>query len=257
MNDKWDAVKYTNDFSFVHKYGNDLLQLIDIKKDMSVLDLGCGNGTLTKKMSDMGLNAIGLDSSEDLLEIAHELYPNIKFIKADATDFTLETKMDAVFSNAVFHWIVKRKQSKMLDCVYKSLNNGGQFVFEFGGYGNNALIHAALQKEFQARKLFYKLPFYFPTIGEYSQLLEKAGFMIVYATLFERKTELSGKDGLADWIKMFIKTPFEKVDDKIKNEIICSTVERLSKKLYLDSKWYADYVRFQQLFYLFQVSVCQ
>ena len=74
MNDKWDAVKYTNDFSFVHKYGNDLLQLIDIKKDMSVLDLGCGNGTLTKKMSDMGLNAIGLDSSEDLLEIAHELH---------------------------------------------------------------------------------------------------------------------------------------------------------------------------------------
>lgn len=243
MNNKWDANKYTNDFSYVHKYGNDLLQMIDIKKDMSVLDLGCGNGALTKKMCDMGLKAIGLDSSEDLLKIAHKLYPNIKFVKADATNFTLETKMDAVFSNAVFHWIGKRKQSKMLDCVYKSLNNGGQFVFEFGGYGNNALIHNALQKEFQLRSLFYKSPFYFPTIGEYSQLLEKAGFKIVYATLFDRKTELSGKDGLADWIKMFIKIPFEKIDDKIKNEIICSTVKRLSKKLYLDNKWYADYVR--------------
>ena len=217
--------------------------------DKIILDAPCSGSGMFRKNSEME-NDWSYEkvlkcstTQKDLLEIAHELYPNIKFIKADATDFTLETKMDAVFSNAVFHWIVKRKQSKMLDCVYKSLNNGGQFVFEFGGYGNNALIHAALQKEFQARKLFYKLPFYFPTIGEYSQLLEKAGFMIVYATLFERKTELSGKDGLADWIKMFIKTPFEKVDDKIKNEIICSTVERLSKKLYLDNKWYADYVR--------------
>lgn len=243
MNIKWDANKYTKDFSFVHKYGNDLIQMIDIREKMSVLDLGCGNGALTKKLCDMGLNAIGLDSSEDLLKIARELYPNIKFIKADATDFSLKTKMDAVFSNAVFHWIDKRKQSKMLDCVYKSLNDGGQFIFEFGGYGNNALIHTALQNEFQARNLIYKLPFYFPTIGEYSQLLEKAGFKIVYATLFERNTELSGKDGLADWIKMFIKSPFEKVDGKIKNEIICSVVERLSKELYLDKKWYADYVR--------------
>lgn len=32
MNIKWDADKYTRDFSFVHQYGNDVIGLMDVKK---------------------------------------------------------------------------------------------------------------------------------------------------------------------------------------------------------------------------------
>lgn len=243
MNIKWDADKYTNNFSFVHKYGNDLMQMIDARENMTVLDLGCGNGALTKKLCDLKFNAIGLDASEDLLKIANEKYPDITFIRSDATDFTLDKKVDVVFSNAVFHWINKENQRNMLDCVYNALNKNGQFVFEFGGYGNNALIHSALKTEFNKKGLEYVMPFYFPTIGEYATMLEAAGFRVVYAILFDRSTELQGEDGLADWIRMFVKTPFGCIDENIKNDIISNVVHHLKNKLYSNGKWYADYVR--------------
>ncbi len=243
MNIKWDADKYTNNFSFVHKYGNDLMQMIDARENMTALDLGCGNGALTKKLRDLGFNAIGLDASADLLKIAKETYPDITFIRSDATDFTLDEKVDVVFSNAVFHWINEENQRKMLDCVYNALNNNGQFIFEFGGYGNNALIHSALKTEFNKKGLEYIMPFYFPTIGEYAAMLEASGFKVVYAILFDRSTELQGEDGLADWIGMFVKTPFERIDENIKNDIINNAVYHLKSKLYSNGKWYADYVR--------------
>lgn len=206
MNIKWDANGYTQNFSFVHEYGNDVINLIDVKNGASVLDLRCGNGALTKTLSEKGMFSIGLDGSEDLLKIAKENYPDILFYKGDATDFELSQKVDVVFSNAVFHWIEKGKQPDMLNCVYKALNKNGQFVFEFGGYGNNSLIHSGLKAAFEKRNLEYEFLFYFHTIGEYSSLMEEASFKVVYAVLFERMTELKSI-------------------------------------LYRDGKWYADYVR--------------
>ena len=52
MNIKWNADKYTQDFSFVHEYGNEVIGLINREEGASVLDLGCGNGALTKKLSE-------------------------------------------------------------------------------------------------------------------------------------------------------------------------------------------------------------
>ncbi len=243
MNIKWDADKYSKDFSFVHQYGNDVTQLIEKKEGYSVLDLGCGNGALTKKLSDDGLSALGMDASPELLSIAKSTYPDIMFIEGDATDFKLPEKVDIVFSNAVFHWIAKENHYKMLNCVYNSLQNNGQFVFEFGGFGNNALIHRSLEKAFTKRNIDYKMPFYFPTIGEYSTLLEKAGFKVVYATLFDRLTQLNGEDGLYDWINLFVKEPFKYVSLEEKESIVRETVDNLRSDLFLNNIWFADYVR--------------
>lgn len=70
MNIKWNAQGYTKDFQFVHEYGEDVLNLLEIEKGMKILDLGCGNGALTKKMADMGADVIGMDASKDMLEVA-------------------------------------------------------------------------------------------------------------------------------------------------------------------------------------------
>lgn len=243
MNITWNADKYTTDFSFVHQYGNNVMNLIDVDNVKKVLDLGCGNGALTKVLSDKGFSVTGIDASEELLSIARKNYSDIQFIQADATNFDLTEPVDVVFSNAVFHWIDREKQMDMLKCVHRVLKEAGQFVFEFGGCGNNKLIHDELAKMFSKRGYQYRMPFYFPTIGEYSVLLEKAGFEVKYAILFDRLTELKGDNGLKDWINMFVKTPFLNVDDNDKAIIIDNTVENLYNSLYKDGIWYADYVR--------------
>lgn len=243
MNIRWDADKYSSDFSFVHRYGSGVLELIDGGVGMSALDLGCGNGALTKALCERGFAAKGLDASEELLALARRSYPEIEFLCGDATDFALPEPVDVVFSNAVFHWIDREKQPDMLRCVHDALRPGGQFVFEFGGHGNNAKIHAALVAAFAARGLRYEMPFYFPTVGEYAALLERAGFLVRFAALFDRPTELKGPDGLRDWIHMFVKRPFEDVPEREREEIIESAVNALRGELFANGKWYADYVR--------------
>ena len=244
MNIKWDADKYTADFSFVHQYGNSVTELIDADKGSSVLDLGCGNGALTKTLQEKGYAVKGLDASKELLDIARKNYPAIEFVQADATAFAISEPVDVVFSNAVFHWINKERQQDMLKCVYNALKKNGQFVFEFGGYGNNQCIHYVLATVFSECGYFYEMPFYFPTISEYTTLLENTGFSVKYAVLFDRLTELKGENGLKDWINMFVKTPFEIVkSEQEKETIINKAIGILRNDLYIDGKWYADYVR--------------
>ena len=244
MNIKWDANKYTSDFSFVHQYGNGVIDMIAADKNSTVLDLGCGNGALSKTLQDKGFIVKGIDASMELLDIARNNYPDIEFIQADATDFSLPEPVDVVFSNAVFHWIDKERQVDMLKCVHNALKDNGQFVFEFGGYGNNRLIHGTLAKIFGERNYIYKMPFYFPTISEYSTLLENAGFRVIYAVLFDRPTELKGENGLKDWINMFVKSPFSIIENTEEKEmIIDKAVDNLRGELHKDGKWYADYVR--------------
>lgn len=243
MNIKWNAEKYAEDFQFVHKYGEDVLSLLDINDGDSVVDLGCGNGRLSVKIKEMGANVIGVDDSEDMLKIAVKNYSDINFIKGNALSFKLKDKADAIFSNAVFHWVDECNQQNLLNNVSDNLKTGGQLVCEFGGKGCAENIHSELEKIFALKGLNYKRTFYFPTIGEYSPLIEKAGMEVRYAVLFERPTRLVGENGLADWINMFDTAPFEGVSENLRNEIINEAVENLREKLYIDGSWYADYVR--------------
>lgn len=243
MNIKWNAEEYGKKFAFVHEYGAALFDLIDCKGG-AALDLGCGNGALTKRLADAGFEAVGLDSSPEQLAAAKRLYPQIKFIEGDATDFRLPEKFDVVLSNAVFHWIDKNRQRDMLSCVFRAMKRGGRLVFEMGGDGNNKLIHAALCKAFKARGYEYILPFFFPTIGQYAQLLEEVGFKVEYCLLFDRPTELVGDDGLKEWIDAFVKTPFKVIGDPSEREKIRDeAVANLRAELFFGGKWHADYVR--------------
>lgn len=76
------------------------------------------------------------------------------------------------------------------------------------------------------------MPFYFPAIGEYATILEQQGLQVRYAVLFERLTELKGEDGLADWIRMFVKKPFEGMNQEMQEEII-DEAETVYKLLYM------------------------
>lgn len=131
----------------------------------------------------------------------------------------------------------------MLEGVSNALKPKAYLVCEFGGYGNTETIHRALKEAFEKRGLKYGQGFYFPTIGEYTPLLEGHQLKTVYASLFDRKTALVGEKGMMDWINMFVKSPFQNIDPALTEEIKEEAVENLKPILYEDGVWYADYVR--------------
>lgn len=243
MNIYWDAEKYKQDFMFVPEYGAAVLDLLDAAPGARVVDLGCGNGALTRQLADRGYQVLGVDASPEQLALARQAYPDLTFREGNALDFALEQPADAIFSNAVLHWIDADKQQAMLDHIASQIRPNGLFVCEFGGKGCAEHVHAELECRFAAHGLHYRRTFYFPTIGEYAPLLEKAGFRVEYATLFDRPTRQVGPDGLADWIRMFDTAPFADVEPALADTIIAETVDALRPVLYHDDAWYVDYVR--------------
>lgn len=243
MNITWNAEEYRDNFSFVPQYGEDVLNLIDAAPGASAVDLGCGNGGLTGKLAERGYRVIGVDASADMLKLAQERYPNVKFMQADACAFSLPEKADVIFSNAVLHWIDAGRQDTLLQNIADQLVPGGQLVCEFGGKGCAEHVHAALEKIFAAHGLTYRRTFYFPTVGEYAPMLERHGLQVRYAVLFDRPTPQQTENGLADWIRMFDKAPFEGVEESLRESIIREAEEVLRPVLYRDGRWYIDYVR--------------
>ena len=87
----------------------DLVNRLSGLNPKTILDLGCGPGNSTKVLKDKFPNAkvIGADNSDEMLEKARQLYPEIEFIHLDASgDFhEVSGKFDIIFSNACIQWI--------------------------------------------------------------------------------------------------------------------------------------------------------
>ncbi|MCD7954688.1 MAG: hypothetical protein LUG93_02815 [Lachnospiraceae bacterium] len=66
---------------------------------------------------------------------------------------------------------------------------------------------------------------------------------VEYALLFDRPTLQHTADGAADWIRMFIKTPFIGMPSGQKEAIIAETVEKIRPELFTNDGWIIDYVR--------------
>ena len=243
--DFWNSALYEGNHAFVWQYGESLLELLSPKAGERILDLGCGTGQLTEKIAQSGAFVQGIDSSLSMISTAKANYPQLDFAVADACNFQVEQPLDAVFSNAVLHWI--REPDAAIDCVAKALKPSGRFVAEFGGKGNVGAIVRALVSvlsEFGDRSPQSLNPWYFPSIGEYAGLLEKQGLEVGYAVLFDRPIVLEGGSaGMANWIKMFGSGFLSGLSDDVQRQVIRIVEERLRSALDRDGNWSADYRR--------------
>lgn len=243
-NDTWNANLYDQSHSFVSKYGNDVIELLAPKQGEKILDLGCGTGDLAKNLDDIGVNIVGVDKSQNMVTQALSKYPHIQFKVRDATNLGYNIEFDAVFSNATLHWVKQPKQA--LNCIYQSLKPGGRFVAEFGGRGNVQIITDQIIHQIQQSGIEFsteQFPWYYPSIGEYTGLMEEIGFRVTFANHFDRPTPLDGENGLRNWIEMFSSSMFEGIDEDKKGEIIRKVEKNLKEILYQNGRWIADYKR--------------
>lgn len=241
---QWNSQLYDEKHQFVSAYGEGVVELLAPKKDERILDLGCGTGDLANKLFSLGANVIGADYSQSMVEQAEHKYPHIPFFVKDAVHLGFESEFDAVFSNAVLHWIKQPEQ--VLESVYKSLGNGGRFVAEFGGQYNVKKITDSIVSEL--KKLGYSMskadfPWYFPSIGEYTTLMEKAGFRVVFAAHIDRPTRLDGTNGLINFLVMFADVFFIDVSESDKQTVLQNVEKDLKNTLFHDDHWIADYKR--------------
>jgi trans-aconitate methyltransferase len=241
----WDAKLYDDKHSFVFKYGEDLVDLLSPQAGERILDLGCGTGYLTSLIAASGAETIGIDNSPDMIQKAKSEYPAIEFEESSATDFYFAEPFDAIFSNAVLHWVLEKE--KAIDRIYENLKLGGRMVIEMGGKDNIKSISNAAKKilseYFPVKESVFNV-WYFPSLSEYTGLLEASGFRVTYAAHYDRETELrDSTSGIKDWIKMFGSSFIAGIDELQADKILTEIQEYLRPTNFRNGKWFADYKR--------------
>ena len=240
----WNVSLYNEKHGFVYQYGSQLIDLLNPKEGELILDLGCGSGQLTSKISESA-SVIGIDSSEEMIKASQDLFPEIDFYQMNADSFSFDQSFDAIFSNAVLHWV--KDQKTTTTNMFNHLNTGGRLVVEFGGYGNVATIVDALRWSLKNHGFDENAAlerWYFPSISEYTSLLEDAGFEVSLAQLYDRPTLLESKnEGIKDWIEMFGTNFFQGIDTKDKAAILTEVQDKVRSTCFKDGQWHADYRR--------------
>ena len=231
---KWDAADYARVGGFVAELGGAALDLMDPQPGEHILDVGCGEGTLTKKIIERGATVLGIDNSPEMIAAARA--KGIDAVLMDVADMTFRSEFDAVFSNATLHWVLEKEQAAR--AIFRALKSGGRFAGEMGGEGNLQKLREALDEELIIRG--YVPPVeasnWYASPDAFEAVYEAVGFDHIDARLIERPTPI--EHGVAQWVTTFRKGWLDraKVPEAERAEIGAAVADRFGSNV-------ADYVR--------------
>src|SRR5258708_8245124 len=183
----WNPDTYARNARFVSDLGAGVFELLAPQRGERVLDLGCGDGALTERLVAAGCRVIAVDSSAEQIGAARARGLDARRGSAETLPFKAE--FDAVFSNAVLHWIPDA--DAVIASVHRALHRGGRFVGEFGGHTNVAAIMTALRAVLPKYGIDSPSGWDYPTPGEYSRRLEQHGLIVDDIALVPRPTPLA------------------------------------------------------------------
>ena len=248
MSHQWDADRYQQSYGFVWQLGRDVLGLLQARAGETILDVGCGTGQLTAEIAASGASVTGIDASAAMIAQARNNYPELLFRVEDVRTMAYDAAFDAIFSNAVLHWVQPAEAAAA--AMARALKPGGRLVAEFGGRGNVAEVVRAAESAWAAvcEGAPPPAPWYYPGIAEYSGLLERHGLEVTFAALFDRPTPLeSGLEGLARWYEMFGGHWMTAMPAETRPAFLTQAERIAAPKLLRDAEWTADYRRLRVL----------
>ena len=226
---RWDAADYARVGGFVAELGVAALDLLDPQPGEHILDVGCGDGTLTEKIVERGATVVGIDNSLDMIGAARAKGLDARLM--DAAELKFSEAFDAAFSNATLHWVLDKERAAR--AIWFALKPGGRFAGEMGGEGNLEQLREALDDILVARG--YGPPTYaanwYPTVEEFVAVYEQAGFRDVDARLIERPTPL--EHGVAAWVTTFRKGWLDRADvpDDERADIAAAVADRVGSNI--------------------------
>jgi SAM-dependent methyltransferase len=241
MTQVWDPRAYGANGAFVHQMAGGVLEWLGPRAGEEILDLGCGDGQLTERLAASGAHVVAVDASAEMVAAARGRGVVATVADAAALPFA-DASFDAVFSNAVLHWV--RDQDGMMSEVRRVLRPGGRFVAEMGGHGNIAAIHVALKAVLaryghEEREMGVN---YYPTMEAYTKRLERHGLRVAQMALIPRPTPLAA--GMEGWLRTFRSGVIDGLPEALREPVINETTELLASALRdEEGNWVADYVR--------------
>ena len=214
MTFEFDGKAYQRASSHQQEWGAKLVAELQLQGCESVLDLGCGDGSVTERIADAVPKGqvVGIDASKGMLEAARpKARENLQFLLCDIDDLRFEDQFDVVFSNATLHWV--KDHVRLLSSTRVALRASGRVRFNFAGDGNCSNFFRVVKSvmshsDFAADFIDFRWPWYMPSVEKYAALAESSGFREVRTWGENADRAFPTAEAMIDWIDQPSIVPF-------------------------------------------------
>ncbi|KFF06487.1 methyltransferase domain-containing protein [Flavobacterium reichenbachii] len=171
----WDPKKYNEFKKDRFKPFDDLTSHIINKPNLKIIDLGCGTGELTKKLSENFTDSVvlGIDNSAEMLAKTTS-QENLKFKQLSIPDqLDEDTKWDLIFSNAALQWIDNHYE--LFPKIISRINTKGQLAIQMPQQNENILnkilLNLVQEEPYSSYLNNWTRPSPVLTLDEYAKIL--------------------------------------------------------------------------------------
>ncbi len=234
----WDAATYDRISAPQQAWAREQLGRLQLRGDEIVLDAGCGSGKVTALLVDLVPEGrvYAVDVAPSMVEHTRSaLGGGVTAYCQDLTELKLPEPVDAIFSNATFHWI--SDHGKLFQRLFETLKPDGRLVAQCGGAGNidafrKLADEVAVTGEFSRYFARWKGPWYYADAETTADRLRAAGFAGV-------KTWLEARPTLLEDPAPFIQTVclvrhLDRLPAELHGRFVDAVLERAGTPLLLD-----------------------
>jgi trans-aconitate 2-methyltransferase len=212
--DSWGGRDYERHSSHQRTWGSELMAELSLHGHERILDLGCGDGSLTRQLAERVPrgSVLGIDAAAEMLDAARDKCgPQMAVRHLDITDLDFESEFDVVFSNASLHWV--HDHAAVLLGVHRALRPGGVLLAQFGCDGNCPNMLACLHRQMATQPFphafaGFRWPWFFPTLPAYEDMLRASRFAEWRARTEHRDQRFPSADAIVGWIDNPCLIPF-------------------------------------------------
>jgi trans-aconitate methyltransferase len=210
----WDGLDYERHSSQQRAWGGDLIAELALRGDERILDLGCGDGTLTARLAGLvpSGSVLGIDAAPEMLEAAQgKCGPNMRVAVCDIRRLDFVGEFDLIFSNATLHWVPDH--AAVLARIHRALRPGGILRAQFGADGNVPNFLAGVRRQmaeppYREALAAFRWPWFFPGLPDYEALLAASPLAEWRAWIEPKAARFPTAEAIVGWIDNPCLIPF-------------------------------------------------
>ncbi len=225
----WHGNYYADHSDMQYRMAIETLKYLNFPAKAKILDIGCGDGRVTKYISDLvpGSQVIGIDRSASMITKAQRHAHNrLSFIQADAVALPFESQFDFIVSFNCLHWVADIQTA--LTKINDALVPGGLACILIAPTQARYPIHHiidSIAKQDPWSAYFGPAPSVFTlyTFAEWARLIEEAGMIPEQLQLVSGSLDYQNKTTFGNWLAGWI--PFGTIPENRRSEFLQNIVD--------------------------------
>jgi trans-aconitate 2-methyltransferase len=204
----WSGRDYVEVSGLQRTMITEALAALSFSPDQRVLDIGCGDGFLTRAIADLVPRggAVGADASRRMITTAHAAtVPKASgpwFVVADARRLPFAACFDAAVSFNALHWV--RQQDEALAQLAAVVRPGGRITIQMVCAGGRQSLESTAMEvcrnpAWAARFEGFVAPFTHVEPNHFRDLAASAGLTVADVTVADREWDFGSRDSFERW----------------------------------------------------------